>query len=367
MKHTSIIWFSVIPTPYNDTLFRTLSLKTNLLINVRYRAKVLSSHPWKTPLGSGYNCSYFSPILGIDLRSILMAFSRKIDLFVIAGWDNKTMVLLLTIIRITGRKYIIWTDTPRLRRNNRSILFNKLRDIWVKWLLKGSESSFSTGKIGVKRLIEMGAPVLKTMNLPFVLDLSQYSSWNQLRFKFSSINKLKIVSSGRLLNKLKGHDLAIRALSNALGFNDNWEYFIAGCGPDKDDLVSLAKELGVSRNVHFLGWVEPQDLIKILCESHLMIHASPQHDPYPNAILEGMAAGCVVFASDVCGSALDRISSGNNGYIHHHGDWTHLSDQIYQVQQLGNRMEKIANSARRTSENWSIDKSIEPFLQALNR
>ena len=41
-----------------------------------------------------------------------------------------------------------------------------------------------------------------------------------------------------------------------------------------------------------------------------------------------MAAGLVVLASDVCGSALDRIEHGVNGFLHASGDANELSRQL---------------------------------------
>jgi glycosyltransferase involved in cell wall biosynthesis len=361
-----VVWFSYQPTPYNDVLFRHLAASQHLSLRVVYRASVLSSHPWKTTLGTGYAHRYYRQIFGIDFRSILQAFDRQTDCFVVAGWDHPTTFVLLTLLRVMARRYMIWTDTPLLVGRRRTAFVRWARQHWLQWLFEGSQACFSTGKEGVSRLRDMGVPSDKAHNLPFVLNIDEYPDWCHLRCKFGSTTKLRFMSSGRLSNPVKGYDLAIRALAHALGASDGWEYTIAGSGPDQGALEELATSLGVGANVRFLGWVEPSDLKDELSKSHAFIHPSPRHDPYPNAVLEAMAAGCVVFASNACGSALDRISHGDSGFIHRHGDWLHLANQIAHLRSIVPEIEPIARRARGTAEYWSIDRSLRSLMNVIS-
>src|SRR6266498_4878404 len=61
----------------------------------------------------------------------------------------------------------------------------------------------------------------------------------------------RLLSVGRLVYQ-KGLDLAMRALA---GLKDlEWEWHIAGDGPQKENLKSLASELGIVDRLTFLGW-----------------------------------------------------------------------------------------------------------------
>jgi glycosyltransferase involved in cell wall biosynthesis len=103
-----------------------------------------------------------------------------------------------------------------------------------------------------------------------------------------------------VLNWLKGHDVAIRALARASAATGQpFRHSVAGTGPDGERLRTLAADLGVADSVRLLGWTEPEDLRALTRSADALIHPSPTPDPFPNAVLEGMAAGMVVFGSDV--------------------------------------------------------------------
>lgn len=346
-------WFSWQPTPYNDVLFRELAGSTKFSLMVHYRSRVLSSHPWRSPLCQGYPARYYVPRLGIDWRSLRLAFTDKNTIFVIAGWDHPTTIILLALLRLLQRRYVLWTDTPNLGRP-RPIVRAWFRRRWLVWIFAGAHRLLATGQPGISALRQMGASEHLLESFPFWLNLQAFDR-KVLKEQHSSRCLIRFVSSGRLVKAIKGHDLALRALSIAMrGHTMDWEYVIAGTGPDAESLKVLAQELGISRHVVFPGWIEPDDLRELYLRSDILIHPSPVHDPFPNAILEGMAASLVVMGSDVCGSVLDRIESGVNGFVHRAGDCDQLAQQIGQVLNDPFVMVGMGQRARITAELWPV-------------
>jgi glycosyltransferase involved in cell wall biosynthesis len=105
--------------------------------------------------------------------------------------------------------------------------------------------------------------------------------------------------------------------------------------------------------------VEPGDLRALLRASDVLIHPSPVQDPFPNAVLEGMAAGMAVLGSSACGSVVDRVSPGVSGLVHDSGSIDGLARDIEwclrnpaAVADMGRRCESIA--AR-----WPVERSVE--------
>jgi glycosyltransferase involved in cell wall biosynthesis len=347
-------WFSYQPTPYNDFLFKNLGRAPNIDLLVHYRAKIVNSHPWSSPLGQDYACRYYDPICQVDWRSIELAFRQPRAFFMIAGWDHPTTVLLLNLLRLLRRQYAVWTDTPNLKK--RRFVKEMARSSWLNWIFRGAECVLATGRPGIEAVLQMGAFQEKVAPFPFWVDLSRYRP-NNLQ---SSEAPIRFMSSGRLVNRLKGHDLAIKAIARAMEESElDWEYVIAGTGSDAENLSSLSKSLGVEKHIRFPGWVESDQLISLYHQSQILVHPSPMDDPFPNAVLEGMAAGCVVLASDVCGSAVDRIDSGVNGFLHRSGDWQELSDQVRALVSDRARLARMGQLARKTAEAWPIERGIE--------
>lgn len=352
-----IHWFSWQPTPYNDVLFRAIAERPRLPLTVHYRTGVVASHPWGTTLASGYTAVYYRTTFGIDWPSIWLAITQRRALFVIAGWDHPTTIVLATILRVLRRQFVLWTDTPDVDRK-RPPVRAWLRASWLRWVFSGARRLWATGQPGVDALNAMGAPAHLLDSFPFWLDLDLFDRRRVGRDRPIG-DPIRFLSSGRMKNSLKGHDIALKALAEATrGLDLSWEYVIAGTGEDVGPLRQLAEQLGISARVKFPGWVEPEELRALFCRSDVLVHPSPVLDPYPNAVLEGMAASLVVMGSDVCGSVLDRIRPGLNGFVHRAGDWKGLSAQIAEVLADPIRREAVGKRARETAELWPVSLAV---------
>lgn len=341
-------------TPYNDYLFREVSKQLSGL-TVIYRARALKSHPWKSAPIEGYRHRFGKNFVGIDWGGILPPLTDAQALFWIAGWDSATSFAVLTLSRLLRRDYVVWTDTPNPDRK-RGFLRARLRKVWVKWIFTGARAVMSTGEPGVRGVLELGAPNARTVNFPFVLDVAKYARSNWRR---DTSVPMKFVSSGRVLNWLKGHDVAIRAFARAsTRCGIPFEYVVAGTGPDLESLRALADELGVADCVRFIGWTEAADLQELLRNSDVLVHPSPVHDPFPNAVLEGMAAGMAVLGSAVSGSVIDRVVHGEGGFIHQPGDWEELSLQIESFLRQPELVESMGRTNAGTAQSWPVERSV---------
>jgi teichuronic acid biosynthesis glycosyltransferase TuaC len=100
-----------------------------------------------------------------------------------------------------------------------------------------------------------------------------------------------------LLNSHKGHDLAIKALTML----PDVSLMIAGNGPDRKKLETLAEELGVGDRVKLLGPIPQTQLRTYYNAADLLVLASSR-EGWANVLLESMACGTPVVASKVCGT-----------------------------------------------------------------
>ncbi len=269
-----IHWLCYQPTPYNDYLFRNLDADNEIDLNVYFRQIKISSHPWKSDLAQGYQSHVYNTVLGVDWGLVSLPFRDPQGFFLIAGWDHLTSQILLTLLRIFRFKYGLWTDTPNLNRP-RTPIKSFLRSIWLNWIFDGAAQILGTGNIGVENLKKMGAKSEKLINFPTFLDLADYDLESEPR-QYDRERPLRFISSGTIKNSVKGHDLAIRALSIAFKKcqHTNFEYYIAGTGPDESELKKLVEGLGMEDRVKFLGWTEPETLRKFYLKAHALIHPS---------------------------------------------------------------------------------------------
>jgi glycosyltransferase involved in cell wall biosynthesis len=109
----------------------------------------------------------------------------------------------------------------------------------------------------------------------------------------------RLVVVGILL-KYKGHRFLLDALAK-IKEQRAWELFIIGEGPERSSLEKLAQNLGIEKNIRWPGrltWGE--ELFRALDESHLFVLPSLT-EGMPRVVLEAMARGLPVIATDVGG------------------------------------------------------------------
>ncbi|NVK20647.1 MAG: glycosyltransferase [Methylocystaceae bacterium] len=115
-----------------------------------------------------------------------------------------------------------------------------------------------------------------------------------------------LLSMGRL-HENKAFDTLLKALARVPGVY----LWLAGEGPLRRDLESLAEELGIRPRVRFLGWRE--DTAALFAASDVYICPS-RHEPLGNVVLEGWAQGRPVIAADSLGPGT-LINHGDNGVL----------------------------------------------------
>jgi glycosyltransferase involved in cell wall biosynthesis len=105
-----------------------------------------------------------------------------------------------------------------------------------------------------------------------------------------------LLSVGHLIER-KGHDRVIAALAKLPGYS----LLVAGDGPERAMLETLANRHGVADRVRFTGSVPHHALARIYSAVDALVLASSR-EGWPNVLLEAMACGSPVVASNVWGA-----------------------------------------------------------------
>lgn len=96
----------------------------------------------------------------------------------------------------------------------------------------------------------------------------------------------------------KGHRDALHAFQASRREVPGLRLLLAGAGPEEAALRDLAAELGVEPEVHFLG--ARTDVPRLMSAADIFLMASHE-EGFPNAVLEAMASGMPIVATDVGG------------------------------------------------------------------
>ncbi|MEZ4751104.1 MAG: glycosyltransferase [Bdellovibrionota bacterium] len=104
------------------------------------------------------------------------------------------------------------------------------------------------------------------------------------------------VSACRLV-KHKGIKLALKAFAELP--HRNWSYWIVGDGPEKSNLVALAKRLGIDARVRFFSRLPQDRLHSILSRATGLIQANTGPEPFGLSVSEALALGTPVVVAKV--------------------------------------------------------------------
>jgi len=126
----------------------------------------------------------------------------------------------------------------------------------------------------------------------------------------------RFVQACRLIEK-KGLRVSLRAFAKFAGRHPASTFTIAGEGPLRPQLGQLAAELGVADKVFFPGFISQTQLRDLFYQSHIFLHPSEvggdgNQEGVPNSMLEAMASGLPVFATEHGGipEAIENERSG---------------------------------------------------------
>jgi glycosyltransferase involved in cell wall biosynthesis len=119
-----------------------------------------------------------------------------------------------------------------------------------------------------------------------------------------------IVTVGRLVAQ-KNHDLFLRAAQQLVRERPGARFVIVGEGPLRLTLTARASQLGIADQVTFAG--ECKDVEQVLRGASLFWLTS-RWEGLPNVVLEALASGVPVVATDV-GGTRELIRSGIDGFI----------------------------------------------------
>jgi glycosyltransferase involved in cell wall biosynthesis len=346
-----VAWFAVARTPYNDFLFESLAKRVDL--TVVYTHKHLESHPWQFE-GAPIRTLYVH-----DELAKCVSLARSADAIVFSGWHDPRYLLLMALLpRSTPKAF--WTDTPRpARRGARDVV----RSAVLTWVFRAFDQVWSTGRVGCESLAALGCPREKIRSLPFFYDLTRYEKLTDSRRREAARfreeraprDAVVFVGAGQLAKK-KRFDDAVRAIARP--GNEKAVLWLCGVGAEEGALRELARELGVADRVTLLGWLQPAELELALVAADVFVHPAAL-DPFPTVVLDAMTWGKPVVGTDVAGSVVDRVVSGENGFVYPEGDVDALARHMAFFVADRGAIERFHQAARATACKYPVDVAFD--------
>ena len=139
---------------------------------------------------------------------------------------------------------------------------------------------------------------------------------------------------------------------------------IVGDGLLKNELKELVASLHIENKVIFKESVSYTDMPSYYGLASAFILAS-QFDPWGLVVNEAMCAGLPVLVSESCGSSVDLVQHGKNGFCFNSLDVTTLAKLMGEVATGGDNVPSMGLCSRDIIAGWSLDHFIVNINKAI--
>ena len=162
------------------------------------------------------------------------------------------------------------------------------------------------------------------------------------------------------LDENKSPDVLLRAARPVLEAVPGMRVVFAGSG-ETERYQGVATELGMDDRCDFLGWVVGADKERLF-EDVGMLCLTSEHEAMPMGVMEAMAHGLPVIATNV-GGIPQLIDNGENGLLFTAGDEMTLTKLMLELELSPQKRSELGAAARgKMRQNFSVEVSIARLL-----
>lgn len=172
-----------------------------------------------------------------------------------------------------------------------------------------------------------------------------------------------VLAVGRLSPE-KRFDLLIRAFASVSRKHAEWALVIVGQGPRSSDLMRLAAALLPEKAVVFPGLVK--DVEHYYREAGLFVLSS-RYEGFPNALIEAMACGCPVIATDCPGGTAEIVRHGVDGVLIPPEELEPLAREMDRLMGDAAERYRLGTQAAEVSGRFGVDRILSLWEGVLSR
>lgn len=242
-----------------------------------------------------------------------------------------------------------------------------------RWALGQATAVAAVSRYTWQRMLELGVEPRQGRVIPNGADAGRFrvlppEELAEVRRSLGFDGARLLITVGNVSHR-KGQDVVIRALPRVLRRGPNAHYLVVGIPTEQERCQALARELGVDGQVHFLGRVEANRLVRLLNISDIFVmtsrHADHQFEGYGIAAVE--AALCGLPAVVTAGSGLsEAVAAGETAMEAPEDDPGAVAEAILRLledETLRRRMGEAARQRALADQTW--DRRIREYDELL--
>jgi glycosyltransferase involved in cell wall biosynthesis len=302
---------------------------------------------------------YLTPTLLFRLMSV------KPDVVVAYAYSVPTIIAFI-YCRLARKSFVSWADgTPHTNQTLRA------EQKWARrFIIPRSDACITPTPDGRDSFLISGADLERIWMIPHSAAAKMGSMADTARRDRQTvadrlaIKRPRVLYVGSLVPQ-KGVDYLLEAVAQAQQeLGAEIQLMIAGEGTMRAELEAQAQELGIARNIYFLGFVQPDELPAVYAAADVFLFPS-LNDTFAFVIGEAVRCGLPVVGSTFAGASKVLIQPGENGFMVDPTDVTAFSNAIVQV--LGDEQKRagMERKSRAIADRFSVEEAAQQFLRAI--
>jgi len=353
MNYSKILIFTHIPSPYQVEFFNAIFEETNLDLTIAYIRGQNPNRQWKIK-----SLNHNHIILDNDLNKYrqLRNSANNFDLIIFSYYQHPEVLKIMNDRYKNKKPWCFWGEPPGYNHRRLSWLGKTYR-YWILNVLHRSNAPiWGIGNWAIERYKKEFGDKRLYFNFPYFSNLDRFVVLNEDKIK--PRDTLKFLFSGSLIHR-KGVDLLGSVFARLAQEFDHIELILLGEG---DLRPKLEKQLSTYTNrVKFLGFQPWEKLSEFYQQADIFCFPS-RYDGWGLVVLEALASGLPVIATDQTGSALEFIQNGYNGWLIK----AESEDSLYQtmrsaIELSAEELQYYSDSAKQSVIKHSLNQGVDTF------
>jgi len=316
---------------------------------------------------------YLLPLLGRKIRGLhdvialgrLIALMRRVRPHIVHTHTAKAGALGRLAAHLTGVPVVLHTYHGHVFHGYFSPAMTRLFLFIERRLAKWTDRILTVSDAVRADLLRLQVGRAdKLLVVPLGLDLGRFlhseSLGGQLRAELGLAGDVPLIGIVARLVSIKAHEVFLDAAAELVKLAPEAHFVVVGDGERRAELAELTDRLGLSRQVHFLGW--RQDLDRIYADLDLVALTS-RNEGSPVSLIEAMAAARAVVATRV-GGVPDLVEDGVTGVLVPPGDPGALTSAMHALLEDRERRRMLGTAGR---QRVAVTYTAERLLADMDR
>ena len=374
----SVVILHNIMAPYKFPLFAALAQDEKINLEVLFMSKSAKNRRWslgEKKLGFKYRIlpKLEFNFFGKDLLTYIISytfpfefFRNKFDVLILNGWQDFACQVGILLCKLTGRRYIIWSESTVNEESWRRSLTLPL----VKLMVRGADACIAIGTRSREYFEKLGAAPQKIFLAQYTVDVDHFtresrvgqSEKNAIKAKIGISTSKVILYVGQFIER-KGLKYLISAYNNLKKEIGDVSLVLVGYGPQKKQLEVQIGQKKI-QDVFFKDHVELPEMPKMYAIADVFVLPSYE-ETWGLVINEAMAAGLPIVTTDKVGASEDLVRDSQNGFVVQARNSRALKLALEKIVTSEALRDKMGRKSREIIKDFTPERAAGVFAEAI--